>query len=171
MLRRTIGLVFCAGALVAAGLAIRDFLGRPNIPAVVHAARSPMIDPPAAAMARSVEGLRFPDWQRWSWKPVGGRRDILEDDRKAATVLYRRGDQQITYTIIAGTGNVDDEAATQTRQATTPTGKVELSETWGPPAGLLILKRKRNKRTIVMTGTPAGARLARTMRRLAVRGN
>ena len=40
----------------------------------------------------------------------------------------------------------------------------------GPPADVAILKRKRNRRTIVMTGTPAGARLARTMRRLAVRG-
>ncbi len=83
-------------------------------------------------MARSVEGLGFPDWQRWSWTPVGGRRDILEDDREAGTVLYRRGDQEITHTIIAGTGNVNDEAATRSTQATTPTGKVELSKMLGP---------------------------------------
>jgi hypothetical protein len=156
-------------ASVAVTFIVRDELRRPNVAAVVDAARGPATEGPELAVTRSVDGLEFPDWRRWSWRAVGGRRDVLEDDREAATTIYRHGKQTITYSIVSGTGNVDaDEYFGFTRQVTTPGGKVELVESGGP--NVMILRRMRGGRTIILTGVPPGKRLARTMRRLAVRG-
>lgn len=174
-------MTLCVVAVVAAVLLGCADLSRPNVPAVVEAARSPAVDDPQTAMARTVDGLGFPDWRRYSWTPVGGRRDRLEDDREAATVLYRNGARTVTYTIVSGTGNVDDEdTAIQTAQVfTAGEGKIALVQ--GATDDVLTLKRERDGRTIVVHGRPVDRRLAqtppiaqgglaRTMRRLALRG-
>ena len=169
------------------GVLAYDEFRRPDVPTVVQAARSPAVDDPRTAMARTVDGLGFPDWRRYSWTPVGGRRDRLEDDREAATVLYRNGARTITYTIISGTGNVDDEdAGMNWVQVFTGGRKIGLVQ--GAVDDVLTLKRERHGRTVVMTGKPFDKRrldfdktlephptiaprgMSRTMRRLAVRG-
>jgi hypothetical protein len=84
-------------------------------------------------------------------------------------VFYRRGAESITYTIVSDTGNVDDEGATVSRQLNTPGGKVEIM--LSQVGGYLTLERKRDGRTILTTVAAPSEPLARTMRRLAVRGS
>jgi len=178
---RLAAVALCLVAIVAAVLLIRDDVRRPSVAAVVDAARSPAVDDSRTAMARTVDSLGFPDWRRYSWTPIGGRRDRLEDGREAVTVRYRNGARTVTYTIVSGTDNVDDgDTAVQTQQVSVAgEGKIALVQ--GVTDGLLTLKRERDGRTIIMTGEPvdqglvgslpaAQGGLARTMRRLAVRG-
>jgi len=165
---RLLALVLCLAVGVAAYVLIRGAVDRPSVPDLVKIAREEMVDDARTATARKVDGLGFPDWRRYGWNARSGRLDRLEDDREAATVLYRRGGDEVTYTIVSGTGNVDDESVTLTRQISTPRGKVEIVQAGTDRVS--TLKRKRDGRTILMTGAPPSDRLARTMRRLSVRG-
>lgn len=46
--------------------------------------------------------LSFPNWRdRFGWGATGTREDSV-DGRRATTVFYRRGDQVVAYTIVAG---------------------------------------------------------------------
>jgi hypothetical protein len=97
------------------------------------------------------------------------RRSSIEDEREAATVIYRSGDRSITYTIVSGTATSMTRPHPVARQRSTPGGgKVEIMQ--AQTDGVLALTRKRAGRTILRTGAPLSPRLARTMRRLAVRG-
>jgi hypothetical protein len=165
---RVILLVLCVAIGAGAFLLIRDGTQRPNVPQLVELVREGIRDDARTAAARKVDGLGFPDWRRYGWNARGGRLDRLEDDREAATVFYARGAESISYTIVSGTGNVDDETITVSRQLQVPGGKVEIA--LAQTGDYATLKRKRQGRTILMTGASPNDQLLRAMRRLAVRG-
>ena len=49
-----------------------------------------------------VEGVRFPDYEeKFGWRAVGQRDDEI-DGRKVRTVVYARGRDRVTYSIVAG---------------------------------------------------------------------
>ena len=49
-----------------------------------------------------VEGVRFPDYEeKFGWRAVGQREDEI-DGRKVRTVVYARGRDRVTYSIVAG---------------------------------------------------------------------
>ena len=165
---RLILLVLCVAVGAGAFVLIREGTQRPNVPDLVETLRGGIRDDSRTATARTIDGLGFPDWRRYGWNARGGRLDQLEDDREAATVFYGRGAESISYTIVSGTGNVDDETATVSRQLAVPGGKVEIA--LAQTGDYATLKRKREGRTILMTGASPNDQLVRTMRRLAVRG-
>lgn len=132
--------------------------GRPSLPDVARAARNPAHLPAAGALDLRVDGLGFPDWNARAWQVVGGRRDRLEDRRLAGTVVYRRREETITYTILSGERGVE---------TLPPDGRVQVVDPG--PDSLLALTGERDGRTVVMTGAPASDEMARTMRRLAAR--
>jgi hypothetical protein len=159
----------CLAIGLVAFLLIRDGIDRPSVPEVVGLARGPQDDDVTLATGRTIDGLGFPDWRRYGCDAEGGRLDRLEDDREAATVSYRCGAEQITYTIVSGTGNVDDETITVTRQLAVPGGgKLEVVQAQSNEHP--TLKLKRAGRTIIIAGVSPNDALARKMRRLAVRG-
>ena len=165
---RVILLVACVAVGAGAFVLIRDETQRPSVPQLVSLVREGIRDDARVAAARTIDGLGFPDWRKYGWNARGGRLDQLEDDREAATVFYARGAESISYTIVSGTGNVDDETVTVSRQLRVPGGKVEIA--LAQTGDYATLKRKREGRTILMTGASPNDPLLRTMRRLAVRG-
>ena len=49
-----------------------------------------------------VEGTRFPDYEeKFGWRAVGQREDEV-DGRLVRTVDYRKGGDQVSYSIVAG---------------------------------------------------------------------
>ncbi len=165
---RVILLMLCVAIGAGAFVLIRDETQRPSVPQLVELVREGIRDDARVAAARTIDGLGFPDWRKYGWNARGGRLDQLEDDREAATVFYARGAESISYTIVSGTGNVDDETVTVSRQLQVPGGKVEIA--LAQTGDYATLKRKRKGRTILMTGASPNDQLLRTMRRLAVRG-
>jgi hypothetical protein len=110
---RPLRAVAAAGAAAAAAaVAISVGGGAAGAPTVADAAALAS-RPPAAAVPEPARGaatlttpraagLRFPYWQgHFGWRTAGSRRDRV-GDRPATTVFYRRGDQTIAYTIVAG---------------------------------------------------------------------
>ena len=106
--------VALAGALaaIAALLALALPSGTPGSPTIAQAAALSLRGPagPAPAVTHQVAGTRlgesvdevyFPDWTATiGWKAVGERTDTLAG-RRAVTVYYSRGGQQVAYTIVA----------------------------------------------------------------------
>jgi anti-sigma factor RsiW len=138
-------------------------LTRPTVPRVAEMANVGFDDQPAAALERTVDGLGFPRWARSGFTAIGGS-TFTVSGRPAATVVYARDLQRITYTIVSGSGHINYATGTITRYRRVGGEMVELN--WlASPGGVLTFKR--NSRTVVMTGTPATAGLARTMSRLA----
>ncbi|MFA9269282.1 MAG: hypothetical protein ACEQSX_00780 [Baekduiaceae bacterium] len=146
-------------------LLLADDVDRPTVPAVVAAAQRPA---DSARTLASAHGVPFPDWRAEGWRPVGSRTDALADDREAVTVRYRRGDQTVAYTVVSGTGNVDDETAVFTTQVGDGPSKIELVTTG--TASTAVVKRQRNGRTVLLSARPESDATARMLRRLAVRG-
>ncbi len=165
---RLILLVLAVAIGAAVFVLIREETERPDVPQLVELVRGGIRDDARAATARTIDGLKFPDWRKYGWNARGGRLDQLEDDREAATVFYARGAESISYAIVSGTGNVDDETSTVSRQLEVPGGKVEIA--LAQTGDYATLKRKRTGRTILMTGASPNGQLLRAMRRLAVRG-
>jgi hypothetical protein len=121
------------------------------------AAPGPMTGVPGA-LARSVDGVAFPDWRELGWRAVGLRRDVA-GGRELVTVDYARRGRQLTYTIVSGT-----EALQITGARTVYRGSLALSFVSGPP-GTTVLTFQRGGRTVLMTSQNVA--LARTMVRLA----
>ena len=105
----------------------QDAMTDPTMPDVVRIAQKEIEFPAAQVQQRTVDGIRFPDWSRWGWEAVGGRSDMLEDEREAATMRYRRGRKTITFTVVAGTGQVEDAQPVRLVYRNPPLGKTELT--------------------------------------------
>lgn len=175
-------LLVLAGATYAFEAAITD-RGTPTVDDVREIALGPMPDAPKVAKVRKIDGVGFPDWSRWGWKSTGGRVDPLGDDRQTATLVYRKGSDRIAYTIVAGTGNVDElrPAREVKRQPAgkpvflTLVGAAAFSpDKWGggqsdEDRAAIQLKRKRKGRTVVLTAWPTSTRLWKAFQDMAVR--
>ena len=111
-----------AAATAVAALAI--FLALPgNVPggpSVAEAAvltTRPATEPAPAPesptlLARSVDGVPYPNWlKKFGWKTAGARRDTL-DGRRATTVFYEKNGKRVGYTIFEGSALDEPEDAT-----------------------------------------------------------
>jgi hypothetical protein len=135
---------------------------RASVPDVAAQAAISTQIAPSQTRRMTIDGLGFP-------QPVEGFRALGGSTfevggRRAAAVVFARGEQRLTYAIVAGAGHVnyydrDGEYAPRTRYV----GKRELN--W---YGDEIVVVKRNARTVVITGTPASATLHRAMQTLAL---
>lgn len=100
-----------AAVLVAAVAAIVVLTtgGGPSIQEVAAASLNAPTRPapgPDQANARyiraRVDAVRFPDYaERWGWEAVGARSDRV-GGREATTVIYRRGERGVHYSIVDG---------------------------------------------------------------------
>jgi len=104
-------------ALLAVAVLLAGGLGStPSVAAALELGTRPATapaPPPLAArptlLARSVDGVAFPNWARarvmpmppFTWTPVGARSDRL-DGRRTQTVFYKHMEHRVAYTIIAG---------------------------------------------------------------------
>jgi hypothetical protein len=104
-----------------------------------------------------------------------GRTDRV-GGRRTATVVYARGRERISYTLVSGAAHVNYGTTNGAEYRSTPGGKVELNwlggfapdvETVPHPEGY-VLTLKRESRTTVLVGTPYRVSVARAMRRLAL---
>jgi hypothetical protein len=102
------GLAAAAVVVVALVLALPESVpGGPTVAeAAVVATRPATAAPPAASnrtlLARSVEGVPFPNWQgKFAWQATGVRVDTMEG-RRLTTVFYEKNGRRIGYTIVAG---------------------------------------------------------------------
>jgi len=70
-------------------------------------------------LATDVEGVSFPNYAaKFGWRPVGTRTDEIEG-RETRTVFYRRGNETIAYTIVAGDAlDEPDDAPVRVREGT-----------------------------------------------------
>jgi hypothetical protein len=154
-----------AGALVvalAASLWQYHRAARASVPDVAAQAAISTQIAPSRALRMTVDGLGFPQAIQ-GYRVLGGS-TFEVGGRGVAAVVFARGEQRLTYAIVAGAGHVnyyDDDG----EYAPTPryTGKRELN--W---YGDTIVVVKRNSRTIVITGTPASKGLQRAMQTLAL---
>ncbi len=104
---RLVGAAVLAAALAAIVLLTTG--GNPSIPNVAAAALNAPTRPAPAHdpgddryIAVRVGGVPFPDYaDRWGWKAVGSRTDEVAG-RPTTTVIYRRGDRGVHYTIVDG---------------------------------------------------------------------
>jgi hypothetical protein len=100
-------------AVVAATVAAIVFTGGPGGPTVADAARlattTPSGPPPPLAdsstkLALDVDGVAFPNLERWAgWDASGVRRGRV-DGRDATVVFYRKDGRRIGYVIVSGAG-------------------------------------------------------------------
>lgn len=102
------GAVAAFAVILAAIVFVIDGPG-PTVSQVAVAALNPPTGP-APGIDRAdrrfldleVGGVRFPSYERpWDWRAVGTRTDQVEG-RHAVTVIYRKGDHGVHYTIIDG---------------------------------------------------------------------
>lgn len=106
---RVTGGLAAAAAVAGAALAIVLPAGAPTVleAAALAAdgprAAAPAVDPAHPSLLRkSVDGITFPTWSRYPWKPSGERTDTL-DGRRAVTVFYDNPKGvRLGYTIVAG---------------------------------------------------------------------
>ncbi|MCW3011318.1 MAG: hypothetical protein JWO90_1722 [Solirubrobacterales bacterium] len=124
--------------------------------------------PNRGLLQRRVDGEAFPDLLQQGYELIGGRRAEVGDDRDATTLNWTKRGRALDYTIVSGTGNADDDAATEARAITTSARKVWI--TMQPIGGRLVLKTERRKRTVLVTVRPAPSRLTQDLRRVMLRG-
>lgn len=111
--RRFVALGGFATAAAAAALLLFTFLPTGGGEQTLHEATQLAARPatqatgPAVAsnpklLAKSGDGVAFPNLEgEFGWRPAGSRSDEL-DGREATTVYYERGERRIGYTILAG---------------------------------------------------------------------
>jgi hypothetical protein len=101
---------------------------------------------------RAVETVAFPDFKCFGWRATGARTDDVAG-RTAVTVYYARGDRQLRYTIVSGTGAVGN--ARWTSVGMRGPDQVKMTVVLGAP-DTMTLVFKRLGRTVVLTA-PGGA--------------
>jgi len=176
---------------------IHDEATAPSVPEIANLARKPMPLASQQAMARTVDGVHFPNWARWGWTPIGGRTDRMEDGRIAATTLYTRDHDTIAYTLVSGTGDVNTVTGDRQIQREAHGKKVWLDVTGAaifPPAGpygrpiqepqapcagragcrttsfnVLTLRRHLDPATLVLTAWPVSTHLYEEFKTMALR--
>ena len=108
--RRVLRLRLAAAGALAAALAVAVVLTAGAGPAVTDVAAAGLQAPTQPAPAdideehidARIGRIQFPYWEdRWGWKAVGARRDTVEG-RDALTVVYRKGDRGVHYTVVEG---------------------------------------------------------------------
>ena len=96
-------------------------------------------------LARSHQGVAFPDWSReFGWMAEGGRSDTIEG-RRAESVFYMHHGHRIAYTVVAGEP-LEPPAGARTRRA----GGVELIQFRDGPRDVVMFER--GGRTCVLAG-------------------
>jgi hypothetical protein len=120
-----------AGAAAALALVVLLVLpenvpGGPTVAEAATLASLPSTDPAPAPqagqaklLARSVEGVFYPNWDdKFGWRAAGERVDTLEG-RRATTVFYEKNGKRIGYTIVEGKALSEPrEAARAVREGT-----------------------------------------------------
>ena len=115
-----------AAAAVALLVTLPGGVGGPTLAQAAALATRPAqqpAPPPLARepklLARSVDGLPFPNWAgKFGWRAAGARVDRLAG-RRAVTVFYRKDGKLIGYTIVSGRAlRVPDDAARVRREGT-----------------------------------------------------
>jgi hypothetical protein len=169
MVRRSTG---TTGLLAVVGLLVAALVGtfwqyqratRATVPEVAAYASLSTRIAPAEALQVRVGTLGFPQRVE-GFKPLGGSAFEV-GGRDAAAVVFGRGEQRLTYSIVSGGGHVNyyDRAGLYAPTESYVDGR-ELQ--WYGDEMVVV---KRNGQTIVITGTPASDELRRVMRRVAVR--
>ena len=101
-----------APAVVAAGVALAVLVvvltsaGDSGVRAYASISARPATEPTPASdgalLARSFQGVAYPDWSReFGWMAEGARTDTI-DGRRAESVFYMHHGHRIAYTVIAG---------------------------------------------------------------------
>jgi hypothetical protein len=159
--------------LIAFGVAVAGIqhhrATRATVGKVSAAANQGVVVPPGRALARRVDGVGFPDWSARGWAVAGGRADVV-GGRMASTVSYRRGQRTITYTLVAGSANVNDGTAVWVRDRETRGLKLELNWQNGPHRTLIARVVPEGGHVFIVTGRPASEALRREMTHLAAIG-
>lgn len=117
-----LGVIAAGGLAVALAWTAEDT----KVSEVAAFAQQDVTIPAEKAVARTVDGVGFPDWSRWGWKPVGGRDDESSTGRDIGTVVYRKGDDTIAYSVVSGTDWVNGDLGGRTVTRNPPEGKTEL---------------------------------------------
>lgn len=185
-------LAVVSAVVLTVAYSLDDLFDDPKVSEVATFAQQDPDTPPALAVALIEDGIGFPNWTRWGWTPVGGRTDPLEDDgRRAVTLLYRKGDDRIAYSIVSGTEDVNSDQGGRSVIRTPPEGKVGLDlsavderfsvETGdrggrcgdGPcriySGSAVTIKRKINGRSVILTAWPVSDELSREAQDMALR--
>jgi hypothetical protein len=159
-LRAAAGLA-AAAAAVAVVLSISGGPGAPSVAdAAVLAARPATAPAPAAKpaqptlLARSAEGVLYPNWARkFGWRADGARTDTIHG-RTATTVFYRKGARRLGYTIVSGAPlRIPRDALRLPREGT----RITILHLAGKPVATWL----RNGHTCVLAGADLpGTRLA-----------
>ena len=85
-----------------AGPSVADAAELAGLPATRPA--PPRVEGHPTLLKEEVEGVWFPDFSRqYGWRAAGVRHDKV-DGRDATVVYYRKGDQEIAYVIVSGSG-------------------------------------------------------------------
>jgi hypothetical protein len=104
--RQPLAVLAGAGAALAVAFVLIVGGGGPSVGDVLAAAgRAPVatVTPTGGPLLQvQVEGTRFPDYQeKFGWRAVGLREDEV-DGRLVRTVEYRKGGDEVRYSIVAG---------------------------------------------------------------------
>lgn len=104
-------LAFVVVVLVG-GLLAKDWATRATVGDVeVAVQRGANVDAETARHL-TIGGRTLPDWSQTGWRLIGGRTDRFEDDRDAITGIYARAGREVSLTIVAGAGGLEDSAET-----------------------------------------------------------
>ena len=96
-------------------------------------------------LARTHQGVAFPDWSReFGWMAEGGRSDTIEG-RRAESVFYMHHGHRIAYTVVAGKP-LEPPAGARTRRV----NGVELIQFRDGPRDVVMFER--GGRTCVLAG-------------------
>jgi hypothetical protein len=162
-LRRATTAWLLAGVLVLALLLQQRIIherNEPTIRTVAGMGAATFEANPDVAVARMVDGLGFPR-AGGGFHAIGGTTFEI-GGREGASVVWARGEQRITYSIIAGKEHVEAQELWGATQNVTVHGE-SRDLNWGDS----LVYFKRDGRTVVMTGTPPSEELRRVMRNLA----
>jgi hypothetical protein len=152
-----------AGALLVALLLAqwqRREQTEPTIRAIAGMGSATFEPNPDVALERMVDRLGFPE-ASGGFHAIGGTTFEIAG-REGASVVWARGEQRMTYSILAGTDHVEARELWGDTQNVSVRGE-SRDLNWGN--GFVYFKR--DERTVVITGSPPSASLRRAMRALA----
>jgi anti-sigma factor RsiW len=103
---RPLAVLAGAGAALVVVIALVLGGGAPSVGDVLDGAGGPpvaAVTPTGGPLLKvQVEGTRFPDYEeKFGWRAVGQREDEV-DGRLVRTVDYRKGNDEVSYSIVAG---------------------------------------------------------------------
>ncbi len=135
---------------------------RATVPKVAGMAGGPFNIDGRRAPRLLVDGLPFPPRPAGGFHAIGGR-SFEVGGRDAVTVVWARGEQRLSYTIVAGRDDVPLDQGSLTRNVKV---RGESRDLQWLSDGLLAFKR--DGRMVVITGSPPSDELRGVMRGLAL---